>query len=143
VETVVEHGGEISRHPLHAPRPDRLDSRLLDCLEYRARLLAARLQAPMNGRIMAGEAQRNRIGVAAHDRGLLRIELARRLRQPRLAAGEPRPFRRKGDVEVVVARDRAQTAGHRPLERFGRRILGRALAFYVRGHHSALVSHSR
>ena len=41
MEAVVEHGGEILRHARHAARADRLDARLLDRLEHRARLLAA------------------------------------------------------------------------------------------------------
>ena len=62
--------------------------RLLDGFEHRARLLAAGRELAMHGRIVAGEPQRDRIGMAAHDRGLALVEPARRLRQPRLAAGE-------------------------------------------------------
>ena len=47
------------RDAVHAPRADRLDARLLDRLEHRARLLAARLQAAMHRRIVTGEAQRD------------------------------------------------------------------------------------
>ena len=86
VEAVVEHGGEVFRDALHAARADRLDARLLDRVEHRARLLAARHQAAVHGRIVTGEPERDRIGVAAHDRGVLPAELARRLRQPHLAA---------------------------------------------------------
>ena len=70
VELVVEHGGEILGDALHAPRADRLDARLLDRLEHRARLLAARHQAAMHGGVVAGDAQRDGVGVAAHDRGV-------------------------------------------------------------------------
>ena len=41
MEFVVEHGGEIALHAGHAARADRLDARLLDRVEHRARLLAA------------------------------------------------------------------------------------------------------
>ena len=41
VKAVVEHGGEILGDAVHAPRADRLDPRLFDRLEHRARLLAA------------------------------------------------------------------------------------------------------
>ena len=51
---VVEHGGEILRDAGHAARADRLDARLLDRLEHRARLLAAghelAVHAPDRGR---------------------------------------------------------------------------------------------
>ena len=72
VEALVEHGGEIVGDAVHAPRADRLDAGLLDGLEHRARLLAGRLQAAMHRRVVAGEPQRNRIGMAAHDRRLAR-----------------------------------------------------------------------
>ncbi len=141
VETVVEHRGEVLRHPLHAPRADRLDPRLLDRLEHGARLLPARLQAAVNRRIVAGEPKRDRIGVAAHDRRLLRIELARRLRQARLAPCEARPLRRKRDLELVPARDRPQATGHRPLEGLSRRLLAGRLGFGVRSHERSAQRH--
>ncbi len=50
VEAVVEHGGEVLRHAVHAARADRLDPRLLDRVEHRARLLAARHQAAVHAR---------------------------------------------------------------------------------------------
>ena len=56
----------------HAARADRLDARLLDRLEHRARLLAAGHELAMHRRIVAGEPQRHRIGMAAHDRGIRR-----------------------------------------------------------------------
>ena len=110
METVVEHGGEILRDAAHAARADRLDPRLLDGFEHRARLLAAGHELAMHRRIVAGEPQRDRIGMAAHDRGLALVEPARRLRQPRLAAGKPRPLGGEGDFEVGLAGDRAQAA---------------------------------
>ena len=78
----------------------------------------------MHAGVVAGELQRDRIGVAAHDRGVLRVELARRLGQARLAAGDAGPLGREGDFELGLARDRAQAAGDRALERLGRRFLG-------------------
>ena len=70
MEAVVEHGGEILRDAGHAARADRLDARLLDRLEHRARLLAAGHELAVHGRIVTGELERDRIGMAAHDRGL-------------------------------------------------------------------------
>ena len=108
MEAVVEHGGEIVRDAGHAARADRLDARLLDRIEHRARLLAAGHELAMHRRIVAGEPQRDRIGVAAHDRGFALGELARRLRQPRLAAGKARPLGGEADLEVgLAARSRA------------------------------------
>ena len=134
VEALVQHGGEILRDAVHAPRADRLDARLLDRLEHRARLLALRLQAAMDRRIVAGNPQRDRIGIAAHDRGLGLGEFARRLRQPHFAAHQAGTFGREIDLQVGLARERAQAAGDRPLERLGRQFLRRRLALDVGGH---------
>ena len=60
MEAVVEHGGQVARHAGHAARADRLDARLLDRLEHRARLLAARHQLAMHHRIVTGELERDR-----------------------------------------------------------------------------------
>src|SRR5262249_6926910 len=68
------------------------------------------------------------------DCGLVRRKLARRLGKPRFAAGETWTFRRKIDLELVLARDGAQAPCHCALERLGGRVLRRALAFDVRGH---------
>ena len=72
MEAVVDHRGEIVLHADHAARADRLDAGLLDGVEHRAGLLAAGHQPAMHRRIVAGELERHRVGVAAHDRGLLR-----------------------------------------------------------------------
>ena len=55
VETVVDHGGQIVLHAKHAAGADRLDASLLDGVEDRASLLAARQQTPMHRRIVAGK----------------------------------------------------------------------------------------
>ena len=128
VEALVQHGGQILGDAVHAPRADRLDARLLDRLEHRARLLAARLQAAMHRRIVAGNSQRNGVGMAAHDRRLALAELARRLRQPHLAAHQAGALGGEGHLQIRLARDRAQAAGDRALERLGRRVLRRRFA---------------
>jgi hypothetical protein len=136
VELVLEHGAEIGRDAQHAPRPDRLDAGLLDRLEHRARLLAARHQAAVHRRIVAGKLERDRVGVAAHDCGLLAREAARRLGQPHLAAHQPGTFGRERHVELGLARDRLQAAGDRALERLGWGFLRRAFGLDVGGHRS-------
>ena len=70
VKTVVEHGREILRDARHAARPDRLDAGLLDRLEHGARLLPAGDELAMDQRVVAGELERDRVGMAAHDRGI-------------------------------------------------------------------------
>jgi hypothetical protein len=95
VETVVQHGGEILGDAAHAARADGLDAGLFDGIEHRARLLAAGHELAMHRRVVTGEPQRDRIGVAAHDGRLALVEAARRLRQARLAAGQPRPLGRE------------------------------------------------
>ncbi len=103
VKAVVEHGGEILRHPAHAAGADRLDAGLLDRLEHRARLLAAGRKLAMHRRVVTGEPQRDRIGMAAHDRGFALVEPARRLRQARLAADQTRTLGGETDFEVALA----------------------------------------
>ena len=123
MKAVVEHGGEILRHAAHAARADRLDAGLLDGLEYRARLLAAGRELAMHRRVVTGEPQRDRIGMAAHDRRLAFVEPARRLRQPRLAAGQAGALGGEAHFEIALAGDRAQADADRALERLGRRFL--------------------
>jgi hypothetical protein len=67
MEAIVEHGGEIFRNAAHAARSNRFDPSLFDGFEYSARLLAARRQLAMNRRVMAGEPQRDRVGMTAND----------------------------------------------------------------------------
>jgi hypothetical protein len=87
---VLEHGREIVGDARHAPRPDRLDPRLLDRVENRARGLSLRREAAMDAGVVAGEPERHRIGVAADDRDVLAVELARRLGQARLVRHQDR-----------------------------------------------------
>ncbi len=136
VEAVVDHRGEIVLHAEHAARADRLDASLLDGVEHRAGLLAAGHQAPMHRRIVAGELERDGIGMAAHDRGLATRELSRRLGQPHLAADQAGPLGRERHFKLGLARDGAQTARHRALERLGRRFLALSLRLLVGGHRS-------
>ena len=107
MKTVIEHGGKVLRHAAHAARADCLDAGLLDRLKHRARLLAAGHEFAMHGRVMTGKPQRDRVGVTAHDGRLSLIEPARRLRQPRFAAGQPGALGREGDLDVTLAGDRA------------------------------------
>jgi hypothetical protein len=52
--------------------------------------------------VVAGEAQGGGIGVTTNDGGVLRRELARRLGQLDLAAGQSGPLGRIGDFELGV-----------------------------------------
>ncbi len=80
MEAVVDHRGEVVLHAEHTARTDRLDASLLDGVEHGAGLLATRNKPAVNGRIVTGELQRHRVGVAADDGGLLPGQLAGRLR---------------------------------------------------------------
>ena len=128
VVAVLQHGREIAGDAVHAPGADRLDAHLLDRVEHRARALRLGQQPAVGRRIVAGEPQRHRIGVAAHDGGIARRELARRLRQPRLGAlavaDDARLVGRVGHLEVRRARQRAHAGRDRPLEGLLRRLGG-------------------
>jgi hypothetical protein len=140
MKAVVEHGGEILGNAAHAARADRLDAGLLDGFEHGAGLLAAGRKLAMHCGIVTGEPQRERVGVTAHDRGFALVEPARRLRQPRLAAGETGALGRKADLEIAFAGDRAQADADGALERLGRRLLRGRLWLDVRGHFQVLAA---
>src|SRR5206468_7373790 len=139
MEAVVDHGGEIFGNARHAPRPDRLDAGLLDRLEHRARGLPAGHELPVHVRIVTGELERDRVGMPAHDRSLGGIELARGLRQPRLAADDAGALGREADLKIGLLRDRAHAARHRALERLGRAFLRGRLRLDVGGHDGSVV----
>ncbi len=140
MEMIVEHRGEIFRNAGHPPRADRLDARLLHRLEHAAGLRISRHQLAMHFRIVTGELERDRIGVAAHDGRVPLGHLARRLRQPRLARREARPFGGERYFEFGRFRDRAQAGGDRALERLGRRFLRSGTEFAVRRCHGNLTA---
>ena len=140
---VVEHRRQVRGHPLHAPRADRLDARLLDRVEQRPRRRIVRRVATVDRVVVAGQAQRHRIGEAAQDRRFARIGLARRLGQARPralgAADQGGLVGGEGDLQIGTARHRARARGDRALERLGGRVrLARGLAiggFDVDGRH--------
>ena len=141
VKMIVEHGGEVFCDAGHAARPERLDAGLFDGFEHAARLRIARHQLAMHFRIVAGEFQRDGIGVAAHDGGIAPRHLARGLRQPRLAGREPGTFGGEGHFQLRRFRDRAQARRHRALERLGRRLPGAGAEFGIGGGcHSCLTA---
>src|SRR5207253_4589515 len=104
----------------------------LDRLEYGARLLPARHQLAMHHRVVTGELERDRVGVAAHDRGIRTANLSRRLGQARLAADDSGAFRGEGDFELRLAGDRAQASRDRTLEWLARGALRRMSGLDVR-----------
>ncbi len=125
LKAVVEHRIEIARDALHPARPDRLDARLFDGIENRARGWRLRGQPPVHINIVAGEPQRHRIGMAAQDRGFPRVELcadgsgSRALALARSKPGSAaRPRKRLRPAAFLrVAR---MHAGDRPFERLVR-----------------------
>ncbi|MGY4431733.1 hypothetical protein ACVWWO_004210 [Bradyrhizobium sp. F1.13.1] len=124
MEMVVEHRGEVFRNARHAPRADRLDPGLLHRLEHAARLRIAGHQLAMQLRIVTGELERDRVGMAAHDRCVTPGHLSRGFGQPRLARREPGTLGGEADVELGRLGNRLQAGGHRALERLGRSFLG-------------------
>jgi hypothetical protein len=120
VEAVIEHGRKILGNARHAAGANRLDTGLLDRLEHGARLLAARHKFAMHQRIVAGQLERDRIGVTAHDRGIRSTELSRGLGQARLSGHDTRAFGGECHAEVGLAGDGAQAPCDRAFEWLGR-----------------------
>ena len=89
LEAVLEHGAEVLRDAFHPAGADRLDTRLLDGVEDGTGLRRLRQQPAVHIGVMAGEPQRDRIGIAALDRGILLRKLARRLGEPHAGGGAP------------------------------------------------------
>jgi hypothetical protein len=119
VEPVVEHSGKVLGHSRHPASPDGFDARLLHGVENRARLLPSRDQLAMNEGIMTGKLQRDRVGMTAYYGSIGSGQLARGLRQARLARNHARPFGCKGDFELGPSCDRPETARYSALERLG------------------------
>ena len=126
---IFEHRAEIGRDAFHAPRANGFHARLFNGFEDAARSRALRRDAAVDLVVVTRKPQRQRIGMPAHDRGLARIQFARRLGQARLGA-----FARadhggaiggEGHLKTGRARHRAHAGGDRALERFLRGFLGR------------------
>ena len=140
VEAVVEHGGEILRDAVHAARADRLDARLLDRLEDRARLLAGGLQAAMDRRVVTGElaARSNRRG-----RARWRLPPCRSLRGGSGSRALP-PIRPGRSAAKVTSSSGLRASARRQprdraLERLGRGFLRRRFGLDVGRHVSAFA----
>ena len=101
-----------------------------------AALLAAGRQLAVDRGVMTGDAQRNRVGVAANDCRLALAEFAWRFGQTDLSAHQSRSLSRERDLKFRLARQGAQATGDCPLEWFGRRFFRRRLGFDVGGHHA-------
>ena len=123
VIAVFQHGREVAGDARHPPRPDRLDPRLFDGVEHRAGRPGFGREPAVDGRVVTGEAQGHRVGVPADHRDIVRVELARRLGQTRLAAHERRPVGGERHLKVAVLRDRAHAGGDGALQRLSRRAL--------------------
>ena len=95
MEMVVEHRAEVFRNARHAARADRLDAGLLDRLEHAARLRIAGHQLAMQLCIVAGDLERDGVGVATHDRSVTLGHLSRGLRQAAPCPARARGARRR------------------------------------------------
>src|SRR3546814_13161003 len=71
-------------------------------LEDLARLLGARPERGVQAAVVVAQAQRRRIGLAAHQGGVLRRQRTRRQRDLHLLADQPLAARRVGHVAVVA-----------------------------------------
>ncbi|MET3890370.1 hypothetical protein ABIE41_001446 [Bosea sp. OAE506] len=131
---VLQHRGDVAGHAGHPPRADAFDARLLDRIEHGTRRIAFRRGAAMHAGVVAGQAQRHRIGMAAQDRDVLRRQLAGRLGQPGAVADERGFVGREDDLHLRLAGDRLHRRGDGPLQRLRWRFLGRAGLAIGKGH---------
>ena len=120
---ILQHGGDVAGHAGHAARADAFHPRLLDRVEDGARRIAFRRGAAMHRRVMAGQPQRHRIGMAAQHRDVIGRQLARRLRQARAFAHQRGFVRSEDDLHLRLAGDRLHRARDRPLQRLDGRFL--------------------
>jgi hypothetical protein len=111
-----ERGGEILGNAHHLAGADRLYARLLDRVEDRARHLAGRCLPRMQHGVVMAQLQRDGIRLAAHIGDLVRRQLMRRRRQPRLGAEQPVLARRERDGQIVALGDRPHGGAGDPLE---------------------------
>ena len=70
LRALLQVGSEVGRDAEHAIGADRLDASLLDRLEHFARLAALWRQRRVQNRIVTGDGERRRIGMAADHRNL-------------------------------------------------------------------------
>jgi len=134
---VLEHGGEIAADAGHPPCADRFDPSLLDGVEDGAGGPALGRLGAVEGRIVTGEPQRQRVADSAGDRDVAAGQLARRLGHLGLMTGQARPVGGEGDLEVRLAGDRPHAADDGALERLGRSLDRRFRLDVVRSGHRA------
>jgi hypothetical protein len=120
---VFEHRRDVGGHALHAPRADGFHPGLLDGVEYGAGGLALGREPAMERGVVAGEAQRHGVRIAAQDRHVVRGEPPGRLRQARLVAHQGRTVGREGHLQVLLAGNGLHGAGDGALQRLRRRFL--------------------
>ncbi len=113
---VRQHGGEVGAHAGHAVAAQRLHPRLLHGIEHCAGNVTRRLDAPVDGRIMAGEAERHGVRMAAQHGGVMGAETARRLGQTHPVRTEMRPLGREGHIELGHPGNGLEAASDGPLE---------------------------
>ena len=112
--------GQVGAYAHQRIGPDRVDAGLLDRLEDRAGLHRLGPQLGVGGLVVVGEAQRHLVGQAADARGLLRRQVARRVRQDGVVAVQRRPVAGEGDLQIRLLGQRTRRVRDRPLEDLGR-----------------------
>jgi hypothetical protein len=119
--------GQVSAHAHQGVGADGVDARLFHRLEHRPGLQRLGPQPGVGGFVVVGQAQRHLVGQAADARGLLRRQVARRVGQHRVVAGQLRPVAGKGDLQIRLLGQRPRRVRDRALEYLGR-------VFALRGH---------
>ena len=123
--SLLERGIEVRGDAGKPARAQCFDPRLLDRFENRARRLAARLLAHVGALVVVAKPERQRVGRAAHQLNVERVEIARRKRKLHLVACDLRLVRAEGNLQLLarLARDSPERRADGPLEGLDRGFL--------------------
>jgi hypothetical protein len=113
---LLERPVEVFRHPGHAAHADCLVAGLLDRVEDLSGERIDRLAAAVQGAVVVAQAQRRRVGAAAHLDHLPRVQIARRRLDPKLGSGQALGVGREGNGDVLALADRAHGSASGPAE---------------------------
>jgi hypothetical protein len=113
---LLEQPVEVLRHPGHLAHADRLVTGLLDRVEDLAGERIDRPAAAVQRAVVVTQAQRRRIGAAAHLNHLPRVQIARRRLDADLVSRQALGVGGEGNGNVFALADRAHGRAGGPAE---------------------------